>query len=196
MSDLIEHPGDVCTCHVDTERTQHGTFDVAPAAGGGWGAWNVASRRLVERLAPDATHCVVITQDPNQRYVQFLIGHGRIRLEVSSNHYLQGDFRLSGSEERYLADLGFTLDDDEPLDTSEDETAEGETAEGEIVDRTWDHTRFPRNWHLTGPVDPARTAAIVTHLLEELGGFDPRWPITVAQFGADHPCRACTWPAR
>jgi hypothetical protein len=178
MGDLIEHRGDTCTCETDEPRTRTNTFEVAPAAGGGWGAWAAASRRLVERLATGPTHCVVITPDPNQRYVQFLIGHGRIRLEMSSNHYLLGDFRLSGAEERYLAGLGFSLDDQDEHDDEHDD----------------DDPRFPQNWHVTEPVDPARTSAIVVHLLEEVAGFDPRWPITVAQFGADRPCPACTWP--
>jgi hypothetical protein len=163
-----------CTCDALADRLQRATFDVAPDAGGGWEAWRVALARLIGRLGGGPTHCVVVTQDPNQRYVQFMLGHGRVHAEVSSNHYLVGDFRLSATEERRLRALGFDIDPDDDHDD-----------------------RFPHNWQrhsdLRGPGDASTTAAVMSHAVEVIALFDERHPVRVDVFGADAPCEACTW---
>ncbi len=163
-----------CTCGALADRLERATFDVAPSAGGGWEAWRVALGRLIGRLGAGPTHCVVVTQDPNQRYVQFLLGHGRVHAEVSSNNYLIGDFRLTPAEERHLRDLGFDIDPDDDHDE-----------------------RFPHNWvrivDLRRPDDAAAVAAVMSHLVEVIALFDDRHPVRVDLFGADHPCEPCTW---
>lgn len=163
-----------CSCDALADRLQRATFDVAPGAGGGWEAWRVALGRLIARLGAGPTHCVVITQDPNQRYVQLLLGHGRVHAEVSSNHYLMGDFRLSPAEEGHLRRLGFDIDADHDHDE-----------------------RFPHNWFrrddLRDSGDASVNAAMMVHLVEVIALFDERRAIRVDVFGADRPCEACTW---
>lgn len=171
MSETATRP---CTCDALADRLQRATFDVAPGAGGGWAAWRIALARLIGRLGAGPTHCVVVTQDPNQRYVQFLLGHGRVHAEVSSNHYLIGDFRLSAAEERRLRALGFEIDPDDDHDD-----------------------RFPHNWcrhvDLRGAGAAAAVATVIGHLVELIALFDEQLPVRVDVFGADTPCETCTW---
>lgn len=161
---------DECRCETESERTIERNFSVAPAAGGGWTSWMTALARLFADLAPLPTHCIVITQDPNQRYVQLMAGHRHMRLEASSNHYLQGDFRLSPREESHLERLGFRRPD-----------------HPDAVDR------FPANWWIERGAAPTAVADLLVHVMAAVMGFDDRFPVHVAVFGAASPCRACSW---
>lgn len=166
-----------CTCP-DADTTIGGVpavqrFEVAPVAGGGWDAWSTALHRLLQRLTSGPTQCVVVSQGADGRYVQWMIGHDRVHVEVSSNHYLTGTHRLAAVEEQHLWRLGFrwvTPDDD---------------------------TGGPLNWvleiDLHDHLASARLAAMLTHLAEDVVLFDPRRPITIEQFLATHPCAWCTW---
>lgn len=172
MTTRSDSPQLACTCDADRLRTRSQEFVIAPARGGGWSAWAEAFARLIERLAAQPAHCVVITQEPNQRYVQLMVGHGHAHLEVSSNHYLMGDFRLDEREERTIAALGF-----EPPDTV-------------------DESLMPLNWWRDDEhADPEAIAGLVLTLLTALAGFDERYPVTVDVFGAEHPCPTCFWEA-
>jgi hypothetical protein len=167
-NDLVDDP--TCTCERDRERTIERRFAIAPAAGGGTVAWATAFARLLIRLLALPTHCVVITQDPNQRYVQLMLGDGHARVEASSNHYLDGDFRLGATEERHLRALGFASPD-------------------ELGD-TW----RPRNWWFEPEhTDPVHVADVLAHTMIAVMCFDERLPITVVVFGDEHPCEACAW---
>jgi hypothetical protein len=106
VTDTIAFPAR-CHCPIEREVTRDRRFDIAPDAGGGWPAWSQAMGRLLDQLAGGPTHFVVITQEPNHRYVQLMVGHRRVHIEASSNAYLRGDFRLSPSEEELLQTLGF-----------------------------------------------------------------------------------------
>lgn len=145
-------------------------FDVAPRAGGGWGAWGVALGRLLARLADGPTQCVIASQDADGRYVQWMIGHRWAYVEVSSNHHLRGLHRLGTTEERQLRNLGFRR---------HEETS---------------------NWSLEidlrGPREPARLAVLLTHLAEDVALFDQRRRVTIEQFLAAQPCAACTFADR
>lgn len=157
--------------------TRDDEFAIAPARGGGWSAWAEAFTRLLDRLAGQPAHCVIVTQDPNQRYVQLMVGHGHAHVEVSSNHYLMGDFRLDESEERLLEAIGF-----EPP-AAVDDGVDGEPA-------------MPLNWwHDEEHLDAETVAGLVLTVLTALAGFDPHRPVAVTVFGADHPCGACFWGA-
>jgi hypothetical protein len=167
-SDLVDHPA--CTCELARERTIERHFEIAPAAGGGTVAWAIAFGRLLMRLLALPTHCVVITQEPNQRYVQLILGDGHARVEASSNHYLDGDFRLGASEERHLRALGFNPPE-------------------ELDDEGW-----PRNWWFASDhADPAQIADVLAHTAIAVMCFDERVPITINVFGADNPCETCSW---
>lgn len=172
-TDTITEPSNACRCEVEVARTETRTYSVAPRDGGGWSAWTAALTRLLTRMATGPAHCVVITQEPNQRYVQLMLGHGHAHLEASSNTYLEGDFRLGETEKQTLATLGFehpgTLGDDREL---------------------------PENWWSDHDVaDPVWIAQTVTTALLGVMGFDERWPVAIAVFGADSPCEACFWEA-
>lgn len=161
---------DECRCEVERTRTlpQH-RFEVAPSAGGGWVAWGIAVGRLFARLITLPTHCIVITQEPNQRYVQAMIGDGHAHLEASSNHYLIGDFRLGEREVEHLHALGFC---------SPDDTKPG----------------WPPNWWMDCPdADPFALADLLTHTMAGVMCFDDSWPVTIEVFGAEHPCAYCAW---
>lgn len=166
-----------CHCLTDAHETYAATFDVAPGAGGGWVAWGVALARLLANLVARPTHCVVITQEPDQRYAQMMVGHGRAVVEVSSNHYLFGDFALSAAECAHLELLGF-----EP------------PGDPDRAEETGEHG--PWNWRLElDPADGRQLADLVVHVLVAVVGFSDRHPISVQVFGADHPCRPCSWGA-
>jgi hypothetical protein len=156
-------------CAAERTRTLDRIFDVAPDAGGGWTAWALAFGRLLDRLADEATHCVVITQEPNERYAQLMLGHGRVHIEASSNEYLTGDFRLSRAEENELRTLGFSPPD-------------------EVIDG------FPVNWWIERPFTTGSLVAeLVATTLVAVMAFDGREPVHVNVFGADHPCVSCAW---
>lgn len=162
---------EVCRCAEERPLTRRQEFDIAPAPGGGWLVWSHALARLLARLSVQPAHCVVITQDPNQRYVQLIIGHGHARVEASSNTYLEGDFRLGPTEEAQLRLLGFKspdeLDDDHP---------------------------GPYNWWFNeDSVDPFDVAELLSRMMMSITAFDSRWPIHIEVFGADSPCDACFW---
>lgn len=159
----------ICTCAELTRPDGEigaDRFVVAPLAGGGWTAWGVALARLLGRLADGPTQCVIASQHPGGRYVQWMIGHRWAYVEVSSNHYLTGDHRLGSSEERHLRSLGFRCAHDEA------------------------------NWSLEIELDgrsaTGRLGTLLTHLSEDIALFDPRRPITIEQFLAAHPCEVCT----
>lgn len=160
-----------CDCLAERSRTETVTYSLAPRAGGGWAAWGAALTALIVRLTAAPTHCAIIDQRPNERYLQLMLGHGHARLEASGNGYLTGDFRLGESEERVLAGLGFrrpsTADSEDDL---------------------------PENWSIDQPAaDPAQLAQLVTATASSVMAFDNRWPITIDVFGADAPCEACCW---
>ncbi|MFP5488001.1 MAG: TY-Chap domain-containing protein [Acidimicrobiia bacterium] len=173
MSTRADSPPSSCTCEVDRLLTRDDEFAIAPARGGGWSAWAEAFTRLLDRLASQAAHCVIVTQDPNQRYVQLIIGHGHAHVEVSSNHYLMGEFRLDEREERLLEAIGF---------------APPAAVDGEAT--------MPLNWWRNEEhFDAEMVAGLVLTVLTALTGFDPHRPVAVTVFGADRPCAACFWGA-
>jgi hypothetical protein len=160
-----------CKCAEERLITRRQEFDVAPAPGGGWLVWSHALARLLARLSVQPAHCVVITQEPNQRYVQLIIGHGHAHVQASSNTYLEGDFRLGPTEEAQLRLLGFNSPD-------------------ELDD---DHLG-PHNWWFDqASVDPFDLAELLGRMLMSITAFDSRWPIHIEVFGADSPCDACFW---
>jgi T3SS (YopN, CesT) and YbjN peptide-binding chaperone 3 len=170
-TDTITEPSGTCRCAVEATRTTSRTYSVAPADGGGWPAWTAAFTRLLGRLAVGPTHCVVVTQEPNQRYVQMMLGHGHAHLEASSNAYLVGDFRLAESDEAALADLGFLHPDD-----------------------LADDSGLPENWWIDHDVaDPTHIAQLLTATVRNVMAFDEHWPVTIDVFGADSPCEVCFW---
>lgn len=159
-----------CACLIDRGRTRTERFMIAPSRGGGWSAWAEAFTRLIDRLASLPAHCVVVTQDPNQRYVQLMVGHGRAHIEVSSNEYLLGDFRLDPGEEAFIETLGFERPDP-------------------VSNAGW-----PLNWWRNErPADSEAIAGLVLVASTTVLGFDDRHEITIDVFGADHPCDACAW---
>ncbi len=161
-----------CTCRAERPLTAERTFELAPDAGGGWSSWARALTRLLTSLASKPTHHLVITQDPNERYVQLAIGHGNVRVEATSNTYLTGEFRLSPAEEDCLRAVGFR----------------SPWAE---VEHEYDRLQ---NWWLVEPIGlPVLIAELVTHTLISISGFDARHPVTITMFGADHPCKECSW---
>ena len=162
-----------CTCEVDSLRTRSDEYAIAPAHGGGWPAWAEAIARLLMRLVDEPAHCVLVTQPPNQRYLQLMIGHGHAHVEASGNHYLLGDFRLDECEERRLGVLGY-----EAPGTRESER------------------RLPLNWWCDHErADPETIAGQVLATLTAVMGFDERYPVSVEIFGAESPCAACFWGA-
>ena len=172
-TDTITEPSGTCRCAVEVTRTETGTYSVAPHDGGGWRAWTASFTRLLARLVVGPVHCLVITQEPNQRYVQVMLGHGHAHLEASSNAYLAGDFRLGESEEQVLTTLGFehpsTLGDDRGL---------------------------PENWWSDHDVaDPVHIARLLSTTLQSVMAFEEHWPVSIDVFGADSPCEACFWEA-
>ena len=157
-----------CTCEelFDADDPFEVTrFEVAPRAGGGWTAWGVALGRLLGRLAQGPTQCVSAAQGPGGRYVQWMIGHGRAYVEVSSNHFLMGHHRLTGSDERHLGLLGFSRVDEE--------------------------ANWSREIDLVGYGATSRLGVLLTHLVEDVALFDPLRPVTIEQFLAARPCGWC-----
>jgi hypothetical protein len=162
---------DCDACRSEQLRTKFRTFRVTPNAGGGWPAWRGSFRRFALAHVGGPSHCLVITQDPNQRYVQLILGHGGARVEVSSNFYLSGVYRLDRADEALLVRLGFRPRQE--LDPDEDR---------------------PKNWWLERhSADPVWLAGLVTEAVSRVAAFDPRQPVALEQFGKDRPCRICTW---
>lgn len=171
MSTRAGSPQLSCTCEVDRLRTRSDEFAIAPTRGGGWSAWAEAFTRLLDRLAGGPAHCIIITQEPNQRYVQLMVGHGHAHVEASSNHYLIGDFRLDEREEHLLEAIGF--ESPATVDT---------------------HSGMPLNWWRDEEhVDAEAVAGLVLTTLTAVAGFDPHHPVSIAVFGADSPCEVCCW---
>ena len=162
---------EACECEADAVRTRSDSYSVAPATGGGWPAWTAALVRMLTRMIDEPTHCITITQEPNERYVQLMVGHGHACVEASSNTYLTGDFRLGPSEEAVLRSFGFRHPDAlDPRDS------------------------VPRNWWFDeNHADPILIAETLTATMIGVMCFDERWPITINLFGADTPCAACFW---
>ncbi len=149
------------------------TFDVAPADGGGWSMWSAALLRLLRRVGSEPTRVIIITQPLlNDRYVQVLIGHGIAHAEVGSNVYLMGDSRLSADQEELLTLLGWQPPTSD-VDDSDDMPA------------NWTLPLVRGDWgHLT-----EMFASTIIGIL----GFSEHLPVEVHSFGADHPCRDCSW---
>jgi hypothetical protein len=124
---------------------------------------------MLDRLGSGPTHCVVLTQPPNLRYVQLMIGHRHVHVEASSNRYMVGDFRLSPREETLLQTLGFR--------------PPSEAFDG-FPENSW--LERPFTWGLL-------VAELVTSALLAVMAFDGRDPVHVDVFGADHPCVGCAW---
>jgi hypothetical protein len=152
------------------------TFEVVPADGGGWSMWSAALLRLFRRVGHEPTQAIIITQPLlTDRYVQVLIGHGLAQAEVGSNVYLTGESRLSVEEEELLTLLGWqapTADGDAPDELSANWTLP-------LVHGDWQHL----------------TEMFATTMIGILGFSEPL-PIEVITFGADHPCRECSWSSR
>ena len=164
-------PQESCSCEIDSARTESRTYTLVPAAGGGWPAWTAAFTRLLIRLVAEPTHCILVMQEPNQRYVQLMIGHGHAHVEAASNTYLLGDFRLGPSDERMLESLGF-----------------------QHPDRLDPEHSLPHNWWFDEDhADPRRIAVVLTAAMIDVMAFDARWPVTIEVFGAAAPCASCFW---
>lgn len=101
--------------------------------------WSAALLRLLQRVGPEPTQVIIITQPLlNDRYVQLLVGHGIAHTEVGSNVYLMGDSRLSADQEELLALLGWqapTSDVDVPGEVPPTGRSRSCTATGSISPR-------------------------------------------------------------
>lgn len=156
------------------ERPDERCFIVAPAEGGGWPMWSAALLRLLQRIGPQPTQAIIIGQPLlNDRYVQTLVGHGIAHAEVGSNVYLTGESMLSADHEELLTLLGW-LNPESGTDTP-----------GEM----------PANWRL--PLVDGDWPYLVEMLVRTMVGilgFVAQLPVEVKSFGADNPCRECSWP--
>lgn len=160
-----------CRCDELADRVGSQSYSIAPARGGGWAAWTTAFARLLTRLVLEPTHCLVVTQEPNQRYVQMLLGHGHAHVEASGNRYLTGDHRLDATEERLLQSLGFRPAGELPPEST-----------------------GPYNWWFDVDVaDPVAIADVLTVAIRSVMRFDQRYPITIEVFGAAAVCEFCFW---
>ena len=165
-------------CPVCRQLRREGPGDhvcaIAPGDGGGWPAWSAALLRLFVRIGDQPTQVVIVEQpELTDRYVQVLIGHGLAHAEASSNVYLEGASRLSVEQEELLVVLGWL-----PPDAEHDDPDE-----------------MPANWHL--PLVRGDWQHLVEIFVATIAGvfaFDEHAPIQVHSFGADNPCRACSWP--
>ena len=149
------------------------TFEVVPADGGGWSMWSAALLRLLRRVGYGPTRVIIITQPLlTDRYVQTLVGHGIAQAEVGSNVYLMGDSRLSANQEELLALLGWQA----PI--SDVDVPGG----------------MPANWTL--PLvrgDWQHLTEMFASTMIGILGFSEHLPVEVMAFGADNPCRDCSW---
>ena len=149
------------------------TFEVVPADGGGWSMWSAALLRLLQRVGHEPTRAIIITQSLlTDRYVQVLVGHGIARAEVGSNVYLTGASRLSVDQEELLALLGWRA----PV--SDVDVPGG----------------MPANWTL--PLvhgDWQHLTEMFASTMIGILGYSEHLPVEVHAFGADNPCRDCSW---
>jgi hypothetical protein len=149
------------------------TFEVVPADGGGWSMWSAALLRLLQRVGHEPTRVIIITQPLlTNRYVQLLIGHGIAHAEVGSNIYLTGESRLSADQEELLTILGW----------------QAPTSDVDARDE------MPANWTL--PLvhgDWQHLTEMFASTMIGILGFSEHLPIEVVAFGADNPCRDCSW---
>ncbi len=75
---------------------------------------NLPEALLHDISVPTELRWIMVASPPgSSRYVQTLTCEGELRVEVSSNRFLSQEDRLSVSEERVLADLGFAPPEDE-----------------------------------------------------------------------------------
>ena len=166
--------GECSTCEqLRLEGPDTHTFDVVPADGGGWSMWSAALLRLLRRVGSEPTRVIIITQSLlTDRYVQVLIGHGVARAEVGSNVYLTGESRLSPDQEELLTLLGWQA----PV--SDVDIPGGKPANWTLplVHRDWQHL-----------------AEMFASAIIGILGFSEHLPVEVHSFGADHPCRDCSW---
>ena len=168
-------PQECSTCRqLRFEGADEHCFVVSPGDGGGWEMWSAALLRLLRRIGHQPTRAIIISQPVvNDRYVQALIGHGVAHVEVGSNVYLTGGSRLSADHEELLSLLGW-------LRPESDTDASAE---------------MPANWHLRLVDGDWRYVAemLVSTMVGTLG-FVEQLPVQVRSFGADSPCRECSWP--
>jgi hypothetical protein len=156
----------VCSCEHDRALTQDAELVLEPDARA-WRGWTGGLEALLAGLADGPAHSLILTQPRHARWVELLVGHGQLRVDVSSNTTLRGDDRLSAEEEHRLARLRF---------------------QRPAVGRT--------TWRLEEPIAlVARSTELVSHVLVAILGLDARAPLHVDRFGADHPCAACTTAA-
>lgn len=149
------------------------TFEVVPADGGGWSMWSAALLRLLQRVGSEPTRVMIITQPLlNDRYVQALVGHGFAHAEVGSNVYLMGESRLSADQEELLTLLGWQA----PTSDVDDEAG---------MPANWTLPRVRGDWQYLTEVFASTMIGIL--------GFSEHLPVEVSAFGADHPCRDCSW---
>jgi hypothetical protein len=163
-------PGErVIACSCDNERaaTVDAAIEMLPAHGrDAWRGWTLALAALLDDLSGGPVHVLLLTQAGRERYVEVVIGHGSVRVEASSNAHLRRD-RLSAEDERRLAALGYHRPE-----------------------------RTTTRWWLEEAVGlPEQVAELVAHTLVAILGFDAGAPLGVDRFGADRPCRSCSWAA-
>lgn len=166
--------GECSTCErLQREGPDTHSFDVVPADGGGWSMWSAALLRLLRRVGSEPTRVIIITQTLlTDRYVQVLVGHGIAHAEVGSNVYLTGESRLSTDQEELLTLLGWQA----PV--SDVDVSGG----------------MPANWTL--PLvhgDWQHLTEIFASTMIGILGFSEHVPVELRAFGADNPCRDCSW---
>jgi T3SS (YopN, CesT) and YbjN peptide-binding chaperone 3 len=164
---VIEERASTCSCELERARTVDAELELLPELGRHeWRGWTRALSELLGGLADGPVHVLILTQPVSERYVQLVVGHGTARVEASSNAHLRGD-RLSAHDERRLASLGYRRPD-----------------------------AASPYWALEEAVGlPEQLAELVAHTLVGIFGFDATSPLAVGRFGADRPCRSCTWAA-
>jgi hypothetical protein len=163
----IEERASICSCELERARTVDAELELAPELGRQeWRGWTRALAELLRDLADGPVHVLILTQPACERYVQVVVGHGEARVEASSNAHLRGD-RLFAHDERRLASLGYRRPD-----------------------------AASPYWTLEEPVGlPEQLAELVAHTLVGIFGLDATSPLHVGRFGADRPCRTCSWAA-
>jgi hypothetical protein len=163
----IDEPATACSCADERAATVDAAIEMFPAHGrDAWRGWTAELAALIGDLAGGPVHVLLLTQQGTERHVEVVVGHGSVRVEASSNAHLRGD-RLSADDERRLAALGYHR-----------------------PDRT-----TPRWWIEEAVGLPEQVAELVAHTLIAIFGFDAAAPLGVDRFGADRPCRSCSWAA-
>jgi len=125
------------------------------------------------RVGSEPTRIIIIKQPLlTERYALALVGHGIAHAEVGSNVYLAGESRLSDDQEELLALLGWQA----PIT---DVDVPGE------MPANWTLPLVHGDWqHLTEMF--ASTMIGILGVCEHLR-------VEVMAFGADPPCRDCSW---